>query len=99
MRTVVYTDRAGYLRAALVRDEDPDEMAAKGIPLNPPELEDLDWEGIKRDIHNGLINARLFTWADVLKKQNAVSNIIARVIKRHVIRVYKFEDQQSKKDT
>lgn len=93
MRTVEYTDRAGYLRAALIRDDDPDDMAAQGIPLNPPDLETLDWEGIKRDIHNGLVHARLFTWADVLRQQNAVSGIVSRVMKRHIVRLYRFEDQ------
>lgn len=95
MRTVEYEDRAGYIRATLIRDDDPDEMAEQGIPLEPPDLELLDWEGIRRDIHNSLVHARLFTWQDVLKKQNAVGGIVARVIKRHIVRLYRFEDQHA----
>jgi hypothetical protein len=98
MKTVEYVDKGGYVRAAMIRDDDPPEMAAAGIPLEPPDLDDLDWEGIKRDIHNSLVHARLFSWKDVLKKQNAVSGIIARVLKRHVVRLYRFEDQHANEE-
>lgn len=99
MRTVYYEDRAGYLRAAMIRDDDPDELAPAGIPLDPPNLEDLDWEGIKRDIHNSLVKANLFTWKDVLRQQNAISGIVARVLKRHIVNVYKFEEQDQHGNT
>jgi len=93
MKKVVWTDRAGYLRAAMIRDDDPDEMAEAGIPLNPPDLEDLDWEGIKRDIHNSLVQSELYTWKDVLRLQNAISGIVSRVMKQHIVRLYRFEDK------
>ncbi len=99
MRKVVYTDRAGYFRAAWIRDDDPDEMAEMGIPIDPPDLETLDWEGIKRDIHNALVHAELFTWQDVLRQQNSVGSLVARVIKRHIVRLYRFEDQHANGDS
>ena len=95
MKKVVYEDRGGYLRAALIRDDDPDDMAPMGIPLDPPDLEKLDWEGIKRDIHNSLVHAGLFTWQDVLRQQNSVGSLVARVLKRHIVRLYRFEDQHA----
>lgn len=96
MKTVIYEDKGGYLRAAMIRDEDPDSMAAAGIPVEVPNLEDLDWEGIKRDIHNNLTRSGLFTWQDVLKRQNAITGIVSRVIKVHIVRLYRFEDQHAK---
>lgn len=95
MRLVEYEDRGGYIRAAWVRDDDPDDMAPMGIPADPPDLETLDWEGIKRDIHNQLVRAKLFTWQDVLRQQNSVGSLVARVMKRHIVRLYRFEDQHA----
>lgn len=93
MKIEVYEDRRGYLRAAQIRDNDPPEMAPHGIPLDPPDLDQLDWEEIKRDIHNSLVRSRLFTWRDVLRRQNAISGIVARTIKAHIVRLYRIEDQ------
>ncbi len=94
MRKVIYTDRAGYKRAAMIRDDDPDEMASKGIPVDPPDLEHLDWEGIKRDIHNNLVSAGITTWADIVRGQNTVTGVVTRVLKKHIVRLYRFEEKE-----
>jgi len=42
MRKVSWVDETGYKRVSLVRDNDPDSMAQAGIPLGPPDLNELD---------------------------------------------------------
>ena len=59
MREVEWKDRHGYRHRSLVRDTDPDSAAENGIRQDPPDLDLLDWEGIKRDIHNAMIERRI----------------------------------------
>lgn len=85
MRTVTWEDRNGYLRAALIRDDDPDEAGPQGLPLEPPDLGDLDWDGVARDIHNSLVQQRLFTWEEVQQKQGPLLSIACRAVKRRLV--------------
>jgi hypothetical protein len=83
MRHVLYTDRNGYTRRALIRDEDGDEMASSGIPAGPPNLEDIDWEAIKREINQQFVSLGIFTWDDV-QHSSVGLQAICTVVKRHV---------------
>lgn len=82
MRLVEWTDKRGYQWRSWIRDEDPDEMASQGIPEGPPPLEGLDWEAIKRDIHNRLFDAGLFSWRDVQEKKGLRGAILSAMRKR-----------------
>lgn len=88
MREVSWTDERGYQWRSLVRDEDSDEDAEQGILLGPPPLTELDWEGIRRDLHNGLVRHGLFSWRDVQEK-GGLPGIILGSIKRRVITLYR----------
>jgi len=77
MRTVDYVDDSGYQRRALLRDDDPDSVAPQGIQLGPPPIDELDWEAIKRDLHNRLFRAGLFSWRDVQEKRGLRGAILA----------------------
>jgi len=95
MRKIVKTDRHGYRRAWLIRDDDPDETAEQyGVPLAPPDVEKLDWEEIKRDLHNALIDRGLYTWQDVQKAQNALGGIAQSVLRRRLVLLYRQEHQE-----
>lgn len=89
MRVVEWTDRDGYRRRSLVRDADPDSAAPAGIPQESPDLGQLDWEAIKRDIHNTLMDQGLYTWEDVVRQQSGVTHAITSVIRRHVIVLFR----------
>ncbi len=89
MRTVIKTDRFGYKRAWLVKDEDPDELAEQGIPLTPPDLDLIEWEEVKKDLNNILVERGLFTWKDVQRSQNGVTSAVLTAVKRRVITLYK----------
>jgi len=96
MKLVVWTDRAGYKRAAMLRDGDPESMAEHGLPLSPPDLNEVDWEEVKRELHNQLVDQRLFTWQDVQREQRAVTAAVMSCLHRKVIQLYRAKDVAAK---
>jgi len=89
MRIVIKTDRFGYKRAYWVKNEDSDDVAEEGIPLNPPNLDFLEWEEVKRDLHNMLVDRGLFTWMDVQRAQNGVTSSVLAAMRKRVISLYR----------
>jgi hypothetical protein len=59
MKTVKWTAPDGYIHCRLLPDNEPDESAEMGIPCEPPDINLLDWEGVKRDLHNLLVEREL----------------------------------------
>jgi len=98
MRSVLWTDRAGREHRSLVRDGDPDSQAPYGIPQDPPDLNQLDWEGIKIEIHNRLVKAGLVTWMDVQRGQNRITGIIQAVLKRKIVRLYRQQQLEEERN-
>ena len=94
MRRVEWTDRNGYRHASLVRDEDPDSLAEAGVPQDPPDLERLDWEGLRRDIHNALAEAGILNWEDLQRTNANLQAIACRALKRHLVQLYRTDDQE-----
>ena len=89
MRLVQWTDSEGYVRQSFIKDDDPDDMAEKGIRHEPPELDRIDWEAVQRDLHNDLVNRGLISWADVQAQQNTLEPAILAVLKRRLIALYR----------
>lgn len=89
MRIVIWTDRGGYNHRALVRDTDPDSSAHMGVPLDPPDLSQLDWEGVQRDIHNRLVDMGLHSYQDILVAQTGITSAINSALKRRILELYK----------
>lgn len=89
MRTVVWTDDSGYKHRSLVRDIDPNSAAEMGIPLDPPDLSQLDWEEIQREIHNRLVDSELSNYRAVLLAQNSIGNAVRRVLTRKILELYR----------
>ena len=93
MRKVTWTDAGGYKRVSLVKDDDPDEIAqTNGIPRNPPDLEKLDWEEIKREINNRFVDEGLLCWGDVQRSHLGVGPIILGVLKTRIVDLYKLKE-------
>ncbi|KPL17777.1 MAG: hypothetical protein AMJ93_14630 [Anaerolineae bacterium SM23_84] len=88
MKTVSWTDKRGYKHRSLVRDDDPDEMASQGVLQDPPNLEALDWDGIRQDLHNALVDAGLTSWKDVQEKRGLRGAILS-AMKRRLIQLYR----------
>lgn len=86
MKLVTYTDKQGYKHKVLMHPDDTDpEM---GIPQNPPDLDELDWNKIKRDLHNELVELDIITKQDLNK---GLTSAILGAIKPELIRLYKQE--------
>ena len=89
MKEVTWEDKDGYLHRSLIRDTDPDNMASIGIPLDPPSLDRLDWDEIKRKLHNALVERGLSTWQNVNEQQTGITSSILFVLKRPIVDLYK----------
>lgn len=89
MKLVRWTDDRGYDHLSLLRDSDPDHMASLGIPADPPNLDLLDWEEIKRDLHNELVSRELVDWKTVQQAGDGVTGAILAAIRRKVILLYR----------
>jgi hypothetical protein len=87
MKYIEYIDTQGRKRKSLVRDQDTDPSI--GIPAEPPNLDRIDWEAVKLEIHNQLMDQGLYTWTDVQKAQTAVGGIVLSVVRSKIINLYK----------
>lgn len=88
MRAVKWEDKDGWKHRSLVRDDDPDSAAPGGIPQDPPNIRELDWEGVMRDINNAFVDQEILTWADVQRTQT-MKNIATSAIKRRLIALFR----------
>jgi len=88
MRRVTWTDNRGYKHVSLVRDGDPDEMGPQGILQDPPNLDDLDWEAIKMDLHNNLVDRGLTSWRAV-QEVTGLRGAILSSMKRQLVQLYR----------
>ena len=89
MRRVIWEDRNGYTRASLVRDGDPDEAAEYGVPIEPPDLDEIDWEEVKRDLHNNLVRKGLFTYEDMRNAQKGIRSAVILALHKKVVDLYR----------
>lgn len=89
MKLVEWTDENGFKRGSLLREQDPEVLKESGVPVGPPNLDFLDWEGLKRDLHNQLYQRGLFTWDDVVAKQNGVTSAILSAMRKRVVTLYR----------
>jgi hypothetical protein len=89
MKLVQWTDSKGYVRQSYIKDDDPDDMAKKGIRHEPPDLSRIDWGEVERDLHNELVKRGLISWADVQAQQNTLGPAILAVFKRRLIALYR----------
>ncbi len=91
MKIVGWSDNRGYNHKAVVRDSDPESAATLGIPCDPPNLDMLDWDGLKRDLHNHLLDMDLTSWENLVKYDGAIASAISRTFKRPLVNLYKRE--------
>lgn len=92
MRRVIYTDRRGYKRVALVRDTDPDEAAAQGLPLGPPNLDELDFEEVKKEINDALVRENVLSIRDLPRSPNAVTKAVRDAMVHRVVALLKQQE-------
>jgi len=90
LKKVIWEDASGKKHIALIRDTDPDSVAksGRGLSLDPPDVRDINWDDVKRDLHNQLVVRGLSTKDDVIAQQNGVTGAILAALKRRVLDLY-----------
>ena len=94
MREVIYTDKRGYKHRALIRDDDPDSTALQGMRRDPPDIRNLDWEAVKKELHNGLVDLGIFTWADYQRQQQHLTGLVLGGLRRRILDLYKLVETE-----
>lgn len=91
LKLLQYTKKDKIYQSWVRDDDDNPEI---GIPHNPPNLDDIDWEIIKTEIHNLLVENNLINWIDVQKSGNMLNNIVLTVVKRRLVNLYKIKNKE-----
>ena len=94
MKLIKWTDRNGYRHLSWLRDGDDEGMAAQGIPNDPPDLSAFDWEELKRELHNWLVDNGLICWKDVQESQTGLTSCLHAVFKRRLIQLYRDREKE-----
>ena len=92
MKTVVYED-GGWLRQSMVKDTMSPLDGHKGIPHNPPDITELDWNEIMRELNNLLVQRDLINKKDLNGQGiNHLRNAVQVVITNKIIMLYKSKE-------
>ena len=86
MNVESYVDERGYKHRVLVSNDGDIES---GITQDPPDILSLDWEAIKRDLHNELLEHRVINFSDVQSNHNILSRIVKTVLVKRLVMLYK----------
>ena len=89
MRLVEWTDENGYNHLAWLKDNEPDYKAPEGLSHDPPDVNRIHWEEIKKDVHNQMVKMRLTDWHKVMEHQNALTGIITGAVKRNLVYLFR----------
>ena len=95
MRIVTTADKTGRKHRYAIPDHLPDEQAQYGLKLDPPNLDNLDWEGVKIDIHNTLIDLGIANWRDWQKQQHRLQGAILRPLLRRLIALIRTTEEEN----
>lgn len=90
MNLIQWTDDNGYDHLAWIRNGDSDPT--KGLTSDPPDINRLNWEEIKRNIHNQLVAKRLVTYQDIQAKQDAIAGIVLAEVRKPLLALYRSVD-------
>lgn len=98
MKLLTFTDDNGYSYKSLVRDNDTDPSI--GLIQSPPDLRQLDWEAIAKNIHNALLERGLLTIQDVQIRSTEFNQIILAKVGKKIFSLYQEQEQdpQQEKD-
>jgi hypothetical protein len=89
MKKVQWVDDKGWKHVSIVRDNARPEEYPKGLPSDPPDLKQINWEGVQKELHNILIDRGLISFADLQKPNNGLENAVRSVLLKEIISLYK----------
>lgn len=96
MKLLTYTDSDGFTYQSLVRDNDTDPSI--GLIQSPPDLRQLDWDAIARNIHNALLERELFTIQDIQIRGTEFNQIILAKVVKQIYRLYQDQEQDQEQE-
>ena len=99
MKLASWEDERGYVMQSFIPDGTSYELAPNGIPHNPPDLSEIDWEDVARELHNALVAQGLITWKDVQRQQNTLVPVIVSTIKRRLVTLYRKKEEVSQEES
>lgn len=76
----------------LLRDTDPDSAAATGIQLGPPDLDELDFEEVKREINDAMVRDGVLSIKDLSRQPNAVTKAVRDSMVHRVVALLKAQE-------
>ena len=88
---VVTWEENGKQHKTLVRDTDTEMVALEGggVSQDPPDVERLDWNQIKLDLHNQLLHRGIITQDDVVHNQNGLTAAVLAALRPKLKQLYK----------
>jgi hypothetical protein len=89
LKLVIWEDDNGHKYQSLLRDQDPESNADRGLLVGPPPVTELDWDGIQRDLNRALFNQGLFTWDDVQGGGDKLVSAILSTMRKRLITLYR----------
>ncbi len=89
MKVTHWVDSAGYQRVSIVRNDDDTLEATHGLQKGPPDITLIDWENVVKDLHNGLVSRKLFSYQDVVRSKDGVTSAILSALRRKIVTLYK----------
>ncbi|KKL54554.1 hypothetical protein LCGC14_2264250 [marine sediment metagenome] len=91
MKSIIYEDKEGFLHRVLIKNNDPLTAAEYGLPVGPPDVRDIDWDLMMRQINNVLVEHEIFDWYDAQRKPVGLTAALT-IFKRHLISLYRLSD-------
>lgn len=88
MKRVVWMSTDGYKHCAVIPDNEPVYNYSMGIPCDPPDINQINWEAVKRELHNLLVERELIVMADVNRKPENLKSAANAVLYKRLVALY-----------
>lgn len=77
----------------MVKSGDPDTLGLLGIPNEPPDVSQIDWEAVRRTLHNQLMARGILTHKDVQRAQTGLSAAVRAALVLPLIQLFREEEK------
>lgn len=98
MKLVTWTDENGYYHQSWLKDHEPDDLAPQGLLNDPPSLDILDWDEIKRTIHNRLVQQGIRDWSDIQRNQKSITGIVNSTMKNYITALFRSAERSAENE-
>lgn len=90
MKRVVYKNKQGVLRVALLRDNDDPNFPEIGIQLEPPPIRQAIMDAIP-EVESFLIGAGIDNYQDIVNHDGIISTAV-QIIRKSIVQAYKLKE-------